>query len=547
MNFKYLPHLELEKSLLNQALFTAWVGAGLPPELASGSVQKRLPVSASSEVQRCLYADAAPARVRPAPFFVATDQEGAGSTWSACMLADLNDRSERDKFQENLGLLQSGQAEVIITGQQPGAMGGPLYTLYKIATTVALARLRTQGGLPSVPVFWSGDDDDDLVEAMLPRTLEPLSQSIFGNTTSLAGYTDGSRQRPCVGNLSVSRWSSQASQWLNNDALRARLPVLGLDLADMWATACAEEWSWSGLNRRFLLRVFQGTGLMIVSGNDPFLHDAAAPFYQEIKPRRAALSRLVRQQGSVLGDMGFSLPINDRSVHRHLFETHGQGRRFLEADQTLPEPGQLRPGVMLRSPVQDWLFEPAAVVVGPGELSYLRQLDPLYNELGLTRCPLVPRLFGWIVPEGFDQSQLRVSATAASEDIKSVAGLAEQAALAAELDVKRILIENLGTEAARASKLASGRARRWRRSLESMFKAEADRMKTATGPSDPVWVFPEGSRQERVLSSLSVATLWGAPLIEAMISGAAQHLQLGLVGNWQEFVTEVPDPTGDWT
>ncbi len=57
---------------------------------------------------------------------------------------------------------------VVVTGQQPGLLGGPLLTVYKIATAIKLARRRTETGFPTVPVFWSGDDDDDLAEALAP-------------------------------------------------------------------------------------------------------------------------------------------------------------------------------------------------------------------------------------------------------------------------------------------------------------------------------------------------------------------------------------------
>ena len=62
----------------------------------------------------------------------------------------------------------------MITGQQPGFLGGPLLTIYKIATAVALARRETAAGRPTVPVFWLGDDDDDLREALDPALWDPV-------------------------------------------------------------------------------------------------------------------------------------------------------------------------------------------------------------------------------------------------------------------------------------------------------------------------------------------------------------------------------------
>ena len=60
-------------------------------------------------------------------------------------------------------------------------------------------------------------------------------------------------------------------------------------------------------------------------------------------------------------------------------------RNRLAADHRgrLPEASELRPGVVARSLVQDWLFRPAGVVAGPGEVAYLKQLRPVYEAFAL--------------------------------------------------------------------------------------------------------------------------------------------------------------------
>ena len=55
---------------------------------------------------------------------------------------------------------------VITTGQQPGLFTGPLYTVYKALSAVALARhLEKVWKAPVVPVFWCATDDHDYSEA----------------------------------------------------------------------------------------------------------------------------------------------------------------------------------------------------------------------------------------------------------------------------------------------------------------------------------------------------------------------------------------------
>ena len=62
--------------------------------------------------------------------------------------------------------LMAGGALAVTTGQQPGLLGGPLYTLHKALSAAAVAaRLEQEWGSPVVPVFWVAGDDHDFAEA----------------------------------------------------------------------------------------------------------------------------------------------------------------------------------------------------------------------------------------------------------------------------------------------------------------------------------------------------------------------------------------------
>src|SRR2546426_5713503 len=74
--------------------------------------------------------------------------------------------------------LAAGEVLAVTTGQQPGLFTGPLYTIYKGLSAVALARrLERDWKIPIVPVFWVAGDDHDFAEAnhawVLDRSGEP--------------------------------------------------------------------------------------------------------------------------------------------------------------------------------------------------------------------------------------------------------------------------------------------------------------------------------------------------------------------------------------
>ena len=53
----------------------------------------------------------------------------------------------------------------MLTGQQAGLFGGPLYTLHKALTAIKLARqISATHGVTAVPVFWIDSEDHDWEE-----------------------------------------------------------------------------------------------------------------------------------------------------------------------------------------------------------------------------------------------------------------------------------------------------------------------------------------------------------------------------------------------
>ena len=87
------------------------------------------------------------------------------------MLAQVLLNQNRDyqcgiKTLANIDLLLSENTVAIVTGQQVGLFTGPLYTLYKILTTLKLTEQLSQQ-YPEynfVPIFWLEGEDHDIEE-----------------------------------------------------------------------------------------------------------------------------------------------------------------------------------------------------------------------------------------------------------------------------------------------------------------------------------------------------------------------------------------------
>ena len=434
-----------------------------------------------------------------------------------------------------LAALADGSRRVVVTGQQPGFLGGPLLTLHKISTAIALARMRTAAGLPTSPVFWCGDDDDDLVEALGPVGWDPLSQTLIRADGRIA-VRSGGFERSMIGATEARRWCGPGESLLRRLAERAPADRLAGDLSALWSRALADRWDWSRLNVAAVARIFRGCGLVIVRGADPELHAAAAPLYQVIARRRVRCRELAEARGRELAAAGEPVALTRRSLHRHLFSA-ADGRRVpVPEEAALPEASRLRPGVLLRSLVQDWLLRPVAVVIGPGEAAYLRQLEPLYAELGVERPPLVPRMFAWILPGDFPAADLAAFTSGPWLDAVAADVLAGELAAAAGDGVAAMLRARLRLDEERAGQLARGRARRWRRGVAAMLRAESVAARDRAHAGWPGWIVPEGRRQERRLAAVAAAALVGDALPQTLVSAAAEHLTSGAEGHWQEYL-----------
>ena len=491
---------------------------------------------ATAELQSFFSVDGA----TPAPGNVWSSDEWR-EPWLAELLADQPTDAARERVRADVAALAAGQADVVITGQQPGILGGPLYTLYKVAAAVVLAELRTAAGRRTVPMFWSGDDDDDLREALQSVAWDP------GRGVLLRHEDHGRRGQSAdrmVGELPARDIAAGTSRWLDELADRNDL---ARDLAGLWREAVADDMGWGRLQRCAMLRVFAGRGLLVVHGNDAAMHAAAAPFYRDLWAGRNRLRAAARSGATHLAALGYPAAVTEPSIQRFLHLGRDGRRQPLAAEHKgqLPAAGDLRPGVVARSLVQDWLFRPAGVVAGPGEVAYLKQLTPVYTELDQPRAALLPRLFAQLGPAGHGAFRTWALGVAGREEhlpVEEFDGAAGRVAAAAHTELLAVLRGEGGVAAERADAIAAQVQRRWTRHLEGVLQRERRRRQDDPGAGQVAWLRPDGRRQERALAAFGAAALWGDDFVEALAHASRRHLDAGLDGDWHEYLLTVPEP-----
>jgi bacillithiol biosynthesis cysteine-adding enzyme BshC len=297
-----------------------------------------------------------------------------------------------------LGALERGEAGVVLTGQQPGLLGGPLYTLYKVATAVAFAAdLARRTGRPMVPVLWNAADDadfDEVAHGTLAR----------GDGKLLRFALDPSARVPrgWVGDIPAAAILSALAP-----VRQAGFPEPSLDrLLGALERSAAAGLDFGHLHAARFLEWFRDRPLIVVDARLPELRRAAAPLFARYLDRAGAVRTALEASAAAMMAAGYEPPIGPEAAACALFLTPERVRLKLAPDEALGEarrlvgthPSQLSPNVVLRPLVNDVALPTVAHVVGPAELQYLTQLQPVYRELGVPPAIVLDRATMTLVP-----------------------------------------------------------------------------------------------------------------------------------------------------
>jgi bacillithiol biosynthesis cysteine-adding enzyme BshC len=298
--------------------------------------------------------------------------------------------------------LADGRATALVTGQQAGLFGGPLYVLYKALGAIKVAaRLQEKRGAPVVPVFWVASDDHDFAEVRSTSVLDDAGQ------IRTLRYTP---EREPVG--------LPASRVILDQTITPLIAELGRALP-------------AGMHRDGILEMLRGCyrpgvslsdafarllsalmpDLVVLDASDPALKRLVVPVMSREVAEASPTSRLAREIGQQLLAAGYHQQVPVRSGFLNLFvfveeerralgavngsiEVRGLGKRIPVADAVRmmeADPSPWSPGVLLRPLAQDLMLPSAAYVGGPAEIAYHAQIGPSYRHFKIPRPVVLPR------------------------------------------------------------------------------------------------------------------------------------------------------------
>jgi bacillithiol biosynthesis cysteine-adding enzyme BshC len=455
----------------------------------------------------------------------------------------------------NIAKLRTG-ARAVVTGQQVGLFGGPLYTLHKAATAVRLAREATQAtGTPHVPIFWLASEDHDFEE------IDHVDlQAADGRVERVQlGEHAGRGSGAPVGGLRLGSGVTTA--------LEQAATLLGPGPQIELLRRCYRpECTFAGAFAHWIATVFRDQGLIVLDAAGRTAHAMGSRVLQQAITDAPLLEQLLLDRGMALEAQGFHQQVLVKKGASLLFLLSGEAENEPRVRQPLKrsaegvwtasgvqyssedllkilarEPERLSPNALLRPVFQDAILPTSAYIGGPAEIAYFAQNAVLYEAMPGVVTPVLPRLSATLLSErsaqamekdGIDlpeifrmpliEMQTRVGARALPLEGKQKLHAAGTA-MASELEALTGWMASLDEGLGRAGELSASKIRyqmnRLRR-LAARWEMEKNASIARRVAGIYAAAYPGGHLQERGTGAAGALARFGPGLVDVLVAAA---------------------------
>lgn len=430
----------------------------------------------------------------------------------------------------------AGAAAVVTTGQQPGLFGGPLYTLHKALTALALAdALQAATGEPVAPVFWAATDDTDFAEAAATwvvvqgalrelRLAEPEHPGMPMAATPLGATAE------LLDGLAAACGSAADARVL-----------------DLVRSAYTPGATVGGAYVALLRAVLTPLGITVLDAADPAVRRAGEDTLRGALRQARAVAAALGTRDRALRAAGVRAQVSHVPHLSLVFATGDDALRSrvrVDAAPALAERipvERLGANVLLRPVLERAILPTVAYVAGPGELAYFAQVSAVAAALGAPVPRVVPRWSGTVVEPHAAAALASVGATLealhephALESRVARGGISpavqealRRAGAAVATELASAAAAAPGPALARSARAAEATMAHRLERLERRFAADVkQRGSTALAAVAlaRATLRPGGAPQERVLGFAPFLTRYGRELTDGVLAAAAPHV-----------------------
>jgi bacillithiol biosynthesis cysteine-adding enzyme BshC len=304
----------------------------------------------------------------------------------------------------NIDLLKSKKTLTVVTGQQLGMLGGPLYTFYKIITAIKLSTYLSEryDNFNFVPVFWLEGDDHDFNEIRHVNLINDKNDfQVFNYGVEVSEDED----RCSVGFIKID---DSISEFLDEIKQSIRNTEFTSGLFARLKTFYSSGKSFKDAFKELLFWLFDKYGLILFDPQDKSIKDMMKPIFRDELTNFRKHTETMVGVSAELEDL-YHAQVKVRPVNlfystdggRFLldpvdneFRLHKRRKRF-SYDELMnlieTEPENFSPNVLLRPVCQDYILPTVFYVGGPGEVAYFAQVLPLYDFFNVHSPIIYPR------------------------------------------------------------------------------------------------------------------------------------------------------------
>ncbi len=319
---------------------------------------------------------------------------------------------------ENIDALEDSKSAVVIGGQQPGLLTGPIFIIYKILTVLKVSSfLENKLNRKIVPCFWNASDDSNPGQV---NNLTILNKNLENITLDLTGVKKGVKYsrmylktddfKKVIDNLSnvikPTDFKGTAVDFLNEC----------LSAAADSSTAEDSSTSISYFFSVIISRMFSDYGLVVVDPAVKELKSLSRSLLNYDIDNHKKISSTVNYVGDKLKENGYHSQINSQTETLNFFlDLKGVREKITEVKKGYFAAGNKRftkeelikyieknikdisLNVIMRPLFQDSVLPVMCCICGPGETSYFSQLKKIYG-LADARLPIIyPRFSATII------------------------------------------------------------------------------------------------------------------------------------------------------
>lgn len=371
-----------------------------------------------TESVRKFYSTVAPGSDRQDGWAAATNRPAVPAHWPELVrLLGEQNLSALGKASATVAALEalSNGAGAVVTGQQVGLFGGPLFTPFKAATAVARAREATAAGHPHAAIFWLASEDHDFAEinhVTFPAKRE-LRKLVYAPSSD-SGAPDAAR--PVGGIVLDERVTPLVEQ-----AWELLSPS---DAMDALAEAYQPGRTFAQAFRDFYAKAFAAQGMLVLDAGGRDFHRMGAPVLRAGIERADELHAALLERNRELDAAGYHAQVAVGEQNSLLFLVDDSTGARLALKRTAPsakepaglwqagrqsystadltgileaEPERISPSALLRPVFQDFLLSTSLTIGGPAEIAYFAQSAVLFERILGRMTPVEPRFSATLV------------------------------------------------------------------------------------------------------------------------------------------------------